>query len=191
MGFELSREKIIFNKHLICHADSVCKAVQAVQVKVESQPQGDLQLSYELTGDLAQIRIPEPKPPAAVDRLWEHSCFEVFVAAEGEANYHEFNFSPSGQWAAYAFSGYRIRSSWTSSRRPSIRFVLTNEHLLLEALIAAADLPRNNTGKPLQLGLAAVIEADDGTCSYWALHHPEARPDFHHRAGFILSLNQT
>jgi hypothetical protein len=191
MGFELSREKIIFNEHLICHDGYVCNAVQSLQVKVESESQGDLELSYELTGDLAQIRIPEQKPPAAADGLWEHTCFEVFVAVEGEADYHEFNFSTSGQWAAYAFSGYRVRSAWTASRSPSIRFVWTNEHLQLEALIAAADLPRNNTGKPLQLALAAVIEANDGTCSYWALHHPEARPDFHHRAGFILSLNQT
>ena len=25
--------------------------------------------------------------------------------------YHEFNFSPSGEWAAYAFTGYRDGSS--------------------------------------------------------------------------------
>ena len=184
-------EKIIFNKHLICHPGIVCNTIQTVQVKVESEPQGNLQLSYELTGDLAQIHIPEPQPPAAVDGLWEHTCFEMFVAVEGEAKYHEFNFSPSGQWAAYAFSSYRVGSVWTANRRPVICFARSNEHLLLEAVIAAADLPRNVTGKPLQLGLAAVIEAKDGSCSYWALRHPEARPDFHHRAGFILSLNQT
>jgi len=51
-------------------------------------------------------------------------------------------------------------------------------------------LPQNMAFKPLQLGLTAVIEANDGSRSYWALHHPEASPDFHHRAGFILSLNQ-
>jgi hypothetical protein len=184
-------EKIMFNKELICHAGRVCNAVQAVQVKVEAELQGDLQLSYQLTGDLARIRIPAPQPPDAVDGLWEHTCFEAFVAVEGEADYHEFNFSPSSQWAAYAFSAYRVRSAWTASRRPSIRFARTHEYLLLEAVIAAADLPRNNTGKPLQLALAAVIEANDGNCSYWALQHPEASPDFHHREGFILSLNQT
>ena len=179
------------NKRLTCHSDTVSTAVQTMQVKVESQPQGALHLSYELTGDLAQICIPAPQPPAAVDGLWEHTCFEVFVAVAGKANYHEFNFSPSGQWAAYAFSDYRVRSAWTVSQRPAISFARTNEQLLLEAVIAAADLPRNITGKPLQLGLAAVIKANDGSCSYWALHHPEARPDFHHRAGFILSFDQS
>ncbi len=59
--------------------------------------------------------------------------------------------------------------------------------LQLEAVIAAADLP---VGEPLELGLTAVIEEIDGSHTYWALHHPEARPDFHHRAGFTLSLNR-
>jgi len=162
-----------------------------MQVKVESQPLGALHLRYELTGELAQVRIPEPKPSDAVDGLWEHTCFEVFVAVEGKANYHEFNFSPSGQWAAYSFSDYRVRSALTVSHAPAISFSQTKEHLLLEAVIAAADLPQNIAGKPLQLGLTAVIEANDGSRSYWALHHPEIHPDFHHRAGFILSFNQS
>ena len=180
---------MIFIKSLTCHADTVSTAVRTVHVKVELQPQVALHLSYELTGDLAQIRIPEPQSPSALDGLWEHTCFEVFVAVEGEAGYHEFNFSPSGQWAAYAFSDYRVRSAWTVSQAPAISFAQSNGHLLLEAVIAAVDLPQNIAGKPLQLGLAAVIEANDGSRSYWALHHPEAHPDFHHRAGFILTFN--
>ena len=181
----------MLNKRLICHTDTMCNAVQTVQVKVEPQPQGDLHLSYELAGDLTQICIPAPQPSIAIDGLWVHTCFEVFIAVEGTANYHEFNFSPSGQWAAYAFSDYRLRSEWTVSQAPVISFSQSNGHLLLEAVIAAADLPQNLACKPLQLGLTAVIEANDGSRSYWALHHPEARPDFHHRAGFILPLNQT
>ena len=175
------------NQRLVCHS-GIVHEVRSVQVKVSPQPKGALSLSYELTGDLAQIRIPAPLMPTAVDGLWEHTCFEVFLAVEGTTNYHEFNFSPSGQWAAYSFSDYRVRSEWTA-QRPVISFTKTHDHLLLDAVIAAADLPQNMTGKPLQLGLAAVIEDNDGCCSYWALHHPEARPDFHHRAGFILPFN--
>jgi hypothetical protein len=174
---------------LICHISSVCTVVRVLQVIVEPQPQGALYLGYELTGDLARLCIPAPQPSGAVDGLWEHTCFELFVAVDGKAGYHEFNFSPSGQWAAYAFSDYRVRRAWTVGQAPAIRFSQTNGHLVLEAVIAAADLPQNMAGKPLQLGLTAVIEANDGSRSYWALHHPEARPDFHHRAGFILSLN--
>jgi len=179
------------NKNLACHTDTVSTAVQIVHVKVSPQPPGALRLSFELTGDLTQIRIPAPQPPAAVDGLWEHTCFEAFVAVEGKADYHEYNFSPSGQWAAYSFSDYRRHSPWTVSHKPVINFSQTNQILLLEAVIATVDLPRNVAGKPFQLGLAAVIEANDGSRSYWALHHPQARPDFHHRAGFILSFNQS
>lgn len=178
-------------KSLACHPDSASTAVLAVFVEVELQLQGVLNLSYQLTGDLAQLCIPAPQPPVAVDGLWEHTCFEMFVAVEGKSNYHEFNFSPSGQWAAYAFSDYRLRSPWTVSQAPAISIAQCNGHLLLEAVIAAADLPQNSAGKPLQLGLTAVIEANDGSRSYWALQYPEGRPDFHDRAGFILSLNKT
>jgi hypothetical protein len=177
------------NKILTCHTETVSSAVRTLRAKVEPHPQGALRLSYELSGDLARIRIPAPQAPAAVDGLWEHTCFELFVAVEDKASYHEFNFSPSGQWAAYAFSDYRVPGAWTVSQTPVINFVQTSGHLQLETVIAAADLPQNIAGKPLQLGLTAVIEANDGSRSYWALHHPETRPDFHHRLGFILSLN--
>lgn len=179
------------NKKLTCHIDTPCTAVRAVHVEVEERPQGALCLCYELTGDLAQIRIPAPQPAIAVDGLWQHSCFELFIAVKGETSYHEFNFSPSGQWAAYAFSDYRARCAWTASRAPLIRFTQTDGHLRLEAVIAAADLPQNIACKPFQLGLTAVIEAIDGSRSYWALFHPETRPDFHHRAGFVLPFNPT
>jgi hypothetical protein len=40
----------------------------------------------------------------------------------------------------------------------------------------------------LRVGLSAVIEANDGTLSYWALKHPAAKPDFHHPDSFVLEL---
>ena len=191
MAFDLAEKNLMVNQRLTCHTDTVTTSVWIVDVNIRPKPQGGLSLCYKLTGDLAQIRIPAPQPTIAKDGLWEHTCFEAFIAVEGGAGYHEFNFSPSGQWAAYSFSDYRARNPWTASQRPAIRFVKSDGCLLLEAVIVAADLPQNKANKPLQLGLAAVIEASDGSLSYWALNHPEEdRPDFHHRAGFILSLNQ-
>jgi len=177
------------NKRLTCHANTASTGKHSVDVTVESQPKGAIRLSFQLTGDLGQIRIPAPQPPAAVDGLWEHICFEVFIAVAGKANYYEFNFSPSGQWAAYAFSDYRMPDAWKASQAPTINFTQTHEHLHLEVVIHTDDLHQNIAGKSFQLGLTAVIEANDGSRSYWALHHPEVHPDFHHRAGFILSLN--
>jgi len=36
--------------------------------------------------------------------------------------------------------------------------------------------------------LSAVIEATDGSLSYWALEHPADKPDFHHPDSFALEL---
>ncbi|MDD5268983.1 MAG: DOMON-like domain-containing protein [Methylococcales bacterium] len=191
MASVLAEKNLMVNQRLTCHSGTMTTALWTLDVNIRPQPQGDLSLIYKLTGDLAKIRIPAPQPSIAKDGLWEHTCFEAFIAVEGEPGYHEFNFSPSGHWAAYSFSDYRVRSPWTASQRPAIRFVKSDGHLLLEAVIALGDLPQNMADKPLRLGLAAVIEASDGSRSYWALHHPEGRPDFHDRGGFILSLNQS
>ncbi len=39
-----------------------------------------------------------------------------------------------------------------------------------------------------QLGLSAVLEEKDGTKSYWALAHPDGKPDFHEPGCFTAKL---
>ena len=179
----------MINKRLTSHTDSLLSSTQNISVNIISLPQGGLSLSYKLTGNLSEIDIPKPQMPSYMDGLWQHTCFELFIAVEGSTNYYEFNFSPSGQWAAYAFSDYRIPMVWKINQTPTISFIQSNAFLLLEVTIPHANLPQNSAERPLQLGMAAVIEAKDGNLTYWALHHPISQPDFHHRAGFILSLN--
>jgi hypothetical protein len=174
---------------LICHPDTPCFAINDFHVEIEWDIEGNLHLRYQLCGNLALIEIPAPQSPAAVDGLWEHTCFEAFIAVENEHGYHEFNFAPSGQYAAYGFNSYRLRSEWILADAPRISFSKPNDCYQLQTSIAAADLPVNSTGKSFQLGLSAVIELQDGSLSYWALHHPSEHPDFHHRDGLTLSLN--
>jgi hypothetical protein len=162
--------------------------VDSLQVSVRRAEYGGLHLQYTLSGDIARLSIPALLVPAAVDGLWEHTCFEAFIGVQGGSAYHEFNFSPSRQWAAYAFSDYRQRVVWVASHPPRIVTTMADRQLTLEAHIAAADLPANPAGKPLQLGLTAVVEAADGSKSYWALTHPAERPDFHHRNGFVHEI---
>jgi len=55
----------------------------------------------------------------------------------------------------------------------------------LGIVLATADLP----GFPrLRLGLA-VVKARGGALSYWALHHSQPKPDFHHPAAFAPHLD--
>jgi hypothetical protein len=35
-------------------------------------------------------------------------------------------------------------------------------------------------------GFTAVLELEDGSLSYWALHHPKPQPDFHDRGGWTV-----
>lgn len=171
---------------LYCHPATPCPAVASLQASVTCTADGGLHLCYHLRGDLAQVRIPAPQAPLFTDGLWEHTCFEAFVGVAGNSAYHEFNFSPSGQWAAYAFSDYRQRVEWVGK---SSGFPLLQrgnpEDFLLQAPIPIDNLP---VGSPLQLNLTAVIELLDGSKSYWALKHPTERPDFHHRDGFTHEI---
>ncbi|OGB15118.1 MAG: hypothetical protein A3B67_07385 [Burkholderiales bacterium RIFCSPHIGHO2_02_FULL_66_10] len=72
---------------------------------------------------------------------------------------------------------------------PELEFVEQPQALDLQVWLPREALPPAATGAPLVLGLSAVLETRDGLLSYWALHHPTARPDFHHRAGFAHVLD--
>lgn len=180
------------NLALICHSETPAPTVRAMEVRVAPGPEGHLTLAYRLTGDLARLRIPPPQRPAFADGLWEHTCFEVFIAAATSPAYREFNFSPSGQWATYAFSGYRKRVEAAGSPAlaisPQIAVRRLADRLELDAIIAPDSLPANPDRATLQLALSSVVEAADGSRSYWALRHTMPRPDFHRRDAFALEL---
>ena len=181
-----------FTLHLLCHPATPARQVRTIEVHAARSPAGGLELAYCLRGDMARLLIPAPTEPGPANELWEHSCFEAFVAIAGDAVYHEFNFSPSGQWAAFAFSGYRRRDRESIlAAAPQIAARLFAGRLELEAVIGPALLPPGTATATLQIGLTAIVEAADtvdGSHSYWALRHPAALPDFHHRDGFVCEL---
>ena len=124
------------------------------------------------------------------DGLWKQTCFEAFVTVEGRDGYSELNFSPSAAWAAYSFASYRagmndligpieplVESGYRGPRDSDDAYGWSYE---------TADF-LDETAR-WQLGLSAVIEAADGTKSYWALRHPPGKPDFHHPDCFALEL---
>ncbi len=148
-----------------------------------------LEVGFRLDGDLARIRAPSPADPRLPPPLWQHTCFEAFVAAEGREDYHELDLAPCGEWAGYRFRGYRRgRPMAKSGRAPRITVRRAESWLELDALVLLADSFSIPPGSPLRLGLAAVVEASDGALSYWSLRHPPGRPDFHHAFSFALRL---
>ena len=152
---------------------------------VEEAKNGSLMLNFCLAGDLSGLIIPEPRSPRRADRLWRHTCFEAFVMVNEKPEYREFNFSPSGEWAAYDFRGYRNGGVLENELAPGIIVHKTMDRLELGAEIGQGLLPH---GRPLRLGLSAVVEDAGGILSYWALRHPPGNPDFHHADAFVLQM---
>jgi hypothetical protein len=162
-------------------------AIRQLAVRVARPAADGLLLEYELRGDLDRLRIEEPggHPDEPTDGLWRHTCMEVFVGPRSPGPYLEFNFAPSGQWAAYRFSGYRAGMAPLTGRRPPrIELRLKSDRLLL---CAEVPLPQDLTGS-VRLGLAAVVEDTRGELTYWALRHAGDRPDFHHPDGFGFEI---
>jgi hypothetical protein len=171
---------------------------------------GHLTLHYRLSWSLASpaVLVPprasaraEDPAPQRRDGLWQHTCFEAFLAPLGGESYWEVNLSPSGDWNVYRFAAYRsaqqLEESYTqlpftlmgprpappqtSCQNPSVR-------VLLELDLCCPLPPELAQTPQLELGLTAVIEQADGALSYWALNHPGTEPDFHDRRGWSLRL---
>jgi hypothetical protein len=174
---------------LTCHPSSSPGTVRAIQVLVRRSARAELQMTFRLDGDIPRIRIPSPAAPRIGTELWRHTCFEAFIALEGQPAYHEFNFAPSGEWCVYALSSYRNGGPVADEMmRPDIALRSNHSRLELDALVRLDALSAIHPRAVLRIGLSAVIEASDGTLSYWALRHPADKPDFHDADGFALLL---
>lgn len=169
-------------KDLIRHPASPSSEVSAVTVRIIRLREGKAMLRFRVD-DASRLVVSAFKGRGRADELWQMTCFELFLRGEGSA-YREFNFSPSGQWAAYDFTDERegmteyepiITPEITTEQGPSI--------LVGSAIFDAKEL----TGFT-HAGISAVIEEEGGVKSYWALAHPSDKPNFHHPACFAAAL---
>ena len=180
----------MMSRKLVCHPLTPSRAIDEIDVQVESGANGILALSFVLQGDLTSLRIPAERMRRRVDELWRHTCFEAFVMAGDGPGYREYNFSPSGEWAAYAFRDYRQaedqQAAAADESAPAIRVHRNRQCLTLEAEVQLALPPLTHS---IRLALSAVVEAVDGGLSYWALRHPPGKADFHHVDAFDLQLD--
>jgi hypothetical protein len=172
------------------HPASRSPAVRRIGGKL-SRTHAGLLVTYVLDGELERLGVPTRQTPRFADDLWRHTCFEMFVMARGATLYHEFNFSPSGEWAAYAFARYRERVPLEVVQLdPHVTIRRAANKLELDAAVRLDRLAPPAVEAPLVLGLSAVIEDNAGQLSYWALTHPHDKPDFHHPEAFALELDE-
>ena len=128
--------------------------------------------------------LPGTAAEGRADGLWQTTCLEAFLRADDAEAYREWNFAPSGQWAAYDFTAYRDGMASADVGAPP--YIRLEDNLTWWTLGATIAVPANHSW---QLGLSAVLEEQDGTKSYWALAHPSGdKPDFHHADCFIAKL---
>lgn len=153
-----------------------------------------LRLTYHAHLDAIQVCLPEQdarqeggqKDGQRRDGLWQQTCCEIFIAAQGQRGYLEFNFAPNGDWACYAFETYRqMITPPQLPAPPSIACQITDDGFCLIALVDRNILP---TAPAWDLGVSAVIEDIAGSKTYWALQHSGPQPDFHLRNNFQLCL---
>lgn len=145
-------------------------------------------IRYALHGQLTDVVIPTVMAsPTRQSRLWEYTCFELFLGLKQSDRYWEFNFSPAGHWNVYRFAAYRQEMT---EELAFTSMPFTVEHLgdafRLEVELDLAPIVPEE--RAVEAGLSVVLKFGDGETSYWALSHRGPRADFHRRDSFMIVL---
>ena len=169
---------------LIAHPDHPPATVTKVEARIIGRDANWLRVRWRIERS-QQLLVPPFAGKGRADELWQATCFELFLKPEGSPAYIELNLSPSERWNAYDFEAYR----WGMTERPFPRepectLRLGSSFAIFDATVPVGGLP----DVACAMGLAAVIEEQGGVKSYWALAHPDAKPDFHAPACFAATL---
>jgi hypothetical protein len=174
---------------LTAHPSTPSDAVRSLEVHVRAEEPAILVFQYSLDADMSRVRVPPSGAGGQADALWKHTCFEAFVAPADAPGYHEFNFSPSLDWAIYRFTAYREGMSLAEiGRSPEISVRRGDDGLELRSAVRLGHLADLRDARHLRIALAAVIEDENGRLSYWGLRHAPGKPDFHHSNAFALEI---
>jgi len=147
-----------------------------------------IHVGYEIRGDLGGVAIPvKAERPMRRDGIWKETCCELFLARECEDSYWEFNLSPSGDWNVYRFAAYRHEMR-EEIRVTRLRMNVAREPGVFRLSLETDVAPILGSGEPLVVGMSVITRGTGGGSDYWALGHPGAQPDFHHRDSFSIHV---
>lgn len=156
--------------------------VKEVSVEWGRVADGRMMLRYRLDG-CSELVLPVKPATGRADELWRTTCFELFIADAG-GSYREFNFAPSGQWAAYRFSDYRNSlGDYPPVTPPEITMDDGASVLTVTAFLSGEEFANSH-----HASLTAVVEEKHGKMSFWAHRHPGLKPDFHEPTCFVLPV---
>jgi hypothetical protein len=169
---------------LLAHPDHPPAAVTGVEVRVIGRDANWLRVRWRIEGS-QQLVVPAFAGKGRTDDLWQTTCFELYLKPLGGEAYCELNLSPSERWNAYDFDGYRSgMRERPFPHEPECAIRVGSNFAIFDAAIPVAGLPDQDCA----MGLSAILEEQGGTVSYWALAHPEGKPDFHNPACFAMAL---
>lgn len=152
--------------------DSNCSSQVEGQFKETAE---HLKIKWTLQ-DHEEVFIPPHSEQNRVTGLWESTCFEFFLKNIETGRYLEFNFSPSTDWNAFQFQGYRGQMENLDTPAPAMNFDGTS----FEAHILKAFLPEEFNRPGIRSHwMTTVLKFNDGTLHYLAPSHPDETPDFH------------
>ena len=148
-----------------------------------------IEVEYKVKDPYFDIQWPSTvNQPLRENDLWQHTCFELFLAPWGLNEYWEYNFSPSRNWNCYRFSAYRENQRAEHSIA-SCKISRTENDAVTSTIIASTPIIEKFSRLTLSTGISAVIEDKSGTLHYYALTHADnSNPDFHNKKSFMLTL---
>lgn len=146
-------------------------------------------IQYVLGVNLESVVLPAWRlAPSRRDELWKTTCFEFFIAIKHKPQYWEFNISPSGDWNVYVMDAYRQVGMREETRIKRFPFEIQKESRSLSLELAINLDPIIARERPIEVGVASVIQTLNGQETHWALMHPRPEADFHLREGFVLEF---
>lgn len=136
-------------------------------------------VSYKLTGDLKSIDLGTEPHHARIIKLWEKTCFELFIKNKKD-QYMEFNFSPVFEWNAFFFDkkGDALQEF---EKMASVKMDILHSMEVFKVIveIKKSQFPEDFFTEGMSAGLTTVLKERAGRLSYWALSHEDQRPNFH------------
>lgn len=145
-----------------------------------------LNVSWHLHDPQNVVRHPGGTTAEREIGLWNHTCFEIFVGSSLRADYLEFNFASNHHWNAFYFEA---PGDALVEYTPIHQIQINTIDATLGVGIPLMPFPSEfwHEGQ-MKVGISSVLELVDGTLQYWALSHPETKPNFHNRHSWPIHL---
>lgn len=141
-----------------------------------------LKANFIMAGDISLIDFAkDSKGIKRKNKLWESTCFELFLKNPKSPAYYEVNVSSSGDWNVFEFTDYRKNKKETDPvSAPMSRIKSTAGNFNIEFEVKLDEFKNIfTTEQSALLGISCVLKQANGEYIYYALRHKKEKPDFH------------